>query len=137
MADLVITATDVEVENNNAGTFVRFGAAVTQGQVVYRSTADNKYYLADCDASATARAAGIVISNADADNYGYILSGTNAKINLGATLAQGEVYVVSDTAGNIMPITDLTSGQYITILGIAESTSLLRLRPYDSQITHA
>lgn len=137
MADLTITATDVEVENNNPGTWVRFGVAVTQGQVVYRSTADNKYYLADCDASATARAAGIVISNADADNYGYILSGTNSKINLGATLAQGEVYVVSDTAGNIMPITDLTTGQYITILGIAESTSLLRMRMYDSQITHA
>lgn len=137
MADLIITATDVEVENNNAGVFVRFGVAVTQGQVVYRSTADNKHYLADCDASATARASGIVISNADADNYGYILTGTNAKINLGATLSKGEVYVVSDTAGNIMPITDLTTGQYITILGIAESTSILRMRPYDSQITHA
>ena len=137
MADLVITPTSVAVPNNSAGTFVKFGEAVTQGQVVYRSTADNKYSLADCDASATARAIGIVISNVAADDYGYFLGGSGVVINLGVTLAQGEYYVVSDTAGNIMPIGDLTTGQYITQLGIAESTSLLRMRVYDSQITHA
>lgn len=137
MADLSITPTDVDVVTSTSGSFVQFGETITPGQSVYRSTADNKFYKADCTASATARIAGIAISYASANTYGYIFSQTGGKLNLGVTLSKGEIYVVSDTAGGIMPITDLTTGQYFSQIGIAETTSNLQMRMWDSQITHA
>ena len=137
MADVIITATDVEVVGSTEGRLVQFGVAVTQGQVVYRSTADNKYYLANCGVSTTARAVGIVISNCAINTFGYILGTKNAVINIGGTVAVGEIYVVSDTDGNIMPSTDLTSGQYLTVLGYATTASNLVINITDTQISHA
>jgi len=39
----------------------------------------------------------------------------------------GEVYVVSATAGGIAPVGDLTTGNYVTVLGVATTTSNLQL----------
>jgi hypothetical protein len=47
------------------------------------------------------------------------------RINLGATLVVGEVYVVSATLGAIAPIGDLVSTNFVTPLGTAISTSVL------------
>ena len=127
MADLVITPTNVAVQQSVGSVVVQFGETVTPGQAVYRSTSDSKYYLADCDASATAVVAGIALTYASADDYGYIISGKGQTLDIGATLVQGEVYVVSDTAGNIMPKSDLTTGQYLSIIGFGESSSVFRL----------
>ena len=52
---------------------------------------------------------------------------TSGKINVGATLTVGETYVLGDTAGAIYPIGDLGSGDYVTYLGYATTTSLLQL----------
>jgi len=131
MADLIITAADVRVQSLSPARAVQYGEAVTPGQVVYRSTADNKYYLADCDLTTTSTAAGIVLTNASADDYGYLFDSTNATIDLSVTLTEGTTYVVSDTAGNIMPDTDLTTGQYLSILGYSVSGNL-RWQPNDT-----
>jgi len=37
------------------------------------------------------------------------------------------VYCVSTTAGGIAPVGDLTSGNYVTVLGVATTTSSLKL----------
>jgi hypothetical protein len=137
MADLTITATSVEVQNNAASILSKFGEAVTPGQVVYRSTSDSKYYLADCDDAAKSNIAGIAITYAAADSFGYVFTANGRDIDLGATLVSGEIYIVSDTAGNIMPYADLTTGQYLTILGFAKSTSLLTLDINNTGLTKA
>ena len=137
MAYLVITPADVEVQQNASSVLSQFGEAVTPGQVVYRSTADNKYYLADCDAAATANIAGIAITYAGADSYGYVFTANGRDIDLGTTMTSGEIYVVSDTSGSIMPYADLTTGQYLTILGFAKSASLLTLDINNTGLTKA
>jgi hypothetical protein len=127
MADLVITPTSVAVQSGGGGTLVQFAETTTPGDALYRSTSDGKYYLADCDTEPQAKVAGIAITYGAADDYGYMFAGQSQDINLGATLTSGEIYVVSDTAGNIMPYADLTTGQYLSIIGFAKSTSLLTL----------
>ena len=127
MADLTITATSVQPKARTNGTGVQFGEAVTPGQAVYKSTADSKYYLADCDVAATAPCSGISLSYAGADEYGFMFNQPGEGLDLGATLVVGEIYVVSDTAGNIMPFADLTTGQFLSIIGIASATDRLNM----------
>jgi len=127
MADLVITPTSVAIQAGGGSSIVQFGEAVTPGQALFRSTSDSKYYLADCDIEAEAKVAGIAITYGSADDYGYMFNSTGKDINLGPTLTSGEIYVVSDTSGSIMPYADLTTGQYLTIIGFAKSASLLKL----------
>jgi hypothetical protein len=133
MADISITAANVGVGASTLKTrVVQFGEAVTQGQAVYVSTSDSKYYRCDADTQATAIAAGIVLSPAATNGYGLIALPAEqpglALVNLGATLAVGTVYAVSVTAGGIAPIADLATGDYITTLGVATTTALLDLR---------
>jgi hypothetical protein len=98
---------------------------VSVGQTLVYST--DKYVLADANASAVL-AAGEGIAITPGVNNGYGLMATGGSIILvGATLAVGKTYVVSDTAGGIMPIDDLSSGDYSTILGTASTATQLDL----------
>ncbi len=134
MADISITAANVGVGASTLKTRnVQFGEAVTQGQAVYVSTSDSKYYKCDADTQATAIAAGIVLSPAATNGYGLIALPAEqpgqAIVNFGAgTLAVGTVYAVSTTPGGIAPIADLAAGDFITTLGVATTAALLDLR---------
>ena len=131
MADLSITATSV-VEVAGAGVDDGVaGATITAGQTVYKKISDNKFYLADCDATA-------VGANAEIDNvYGIALNGAavdqalsvqkTGTITIGATTVVGVVYVQSATAGGIAPWGDLVSTDYVTIIGYALTTSTIKL----------
>ncbi len=130
MAAITTTAANVAVGASSTKTrTVQAGEAITQGQPVYLNT-DGKYYRADNNLSAAAaKAVGIAITPAATNGY-FVMSvpsdtnGTSL-VNLGATLVVGETYCVGATAGQIVPIGDLASGNYVCILGVAYSTSLL------------
>lgn len=130
MADLTQTAASVGIGSANASSArVQFGEAVTQGMPVYLST-DSKYYKCDAnDTLAKAACAGIVLTPASTDGYGFIVKpGTTSGdtlVNLGATLAVGTAYAVSATLGAICPIADISSTQFPTIIGFAVTTALL------------
>lgn len=132
MADLVQTAANVAVGVNTSVQLVVAGEALTQGMPVYRSSLDSNYYKADADAEASAEVRGIAVTPASASGDRFVLaspkSGASADVNLGATLTQGETYVVSTNAGAIAPIGDLTTGDYVTYLGVASSASILKMR---------
>jgi hypothetical protein len=101
------------------------GATVSIGQTLVYST--DKYVLADANASAVLAAAEGIAFNPSVNN-GYVVIIVGGSIILvGATLSVGKTYVVSDTAGGIMPIDDLSSGDYSTILGTASTTTQLDL----------
>lgn len=122
MADLTITAANVKPLTGATLQTVTYGETIDQGESVYLSA--NKYYKADADASeAAAAAVAIAITPGVADGVGVIA--TRGSINVGATLTQGEIYVVSGNAGGIAPEGDLASGDYVTIIGIARSSSEL------------
>lgn len=132
MTDLSITAANV-VKGANAVTEQGIsGATITAGQVVYRDAADLKYKLADCDsATAAVRAPrGIALNTASDGQPLQILK--EGSITIGATLTAGTTYYLSATAGGIAPLADLGSGDYPTIIGIATSTSVLKVNLTES-----
>ncbi len=130
MADLVQTPANVRCGSNVQINLVTASEAITQGMPVYQNALTSKYAQADSDAEATAAASAIALTPASADNDSFVIAytqGENGNIDLGATLTVGETYVVSTNTGKIAPIGDLTSGDYVTSLGVASATNNLLL----------
>jgi hypothetical protein len=128
MADLSQTRANVALGTTSARVQVgQAGESISQGMPIYKSTSDSKWYQADANASATTAAATATsLTPASTNGYFVYSSEVNALINLGATLTEGETYIVSRTKGAICPIGDATTGDFVRILGQAETTALLR-----------
>jgi hypothetical protein len=60
------------------------------------------------------------------DGYGLVAVGGSI-ILVGTTMTVGETYLVSDTAGGIMPNADRSTGDYVTRLGTASTATQLDL----------
>lgn len=124
MANITQTAANVAAGSSATRVqLVQAGEAITQGMPVYLAS-DGKYYQTDAnDTAVKAQSKGIGVSPASTD--GYFLMAVDGLINLGATLAVGQVYCVSATKGAIAPYGDLTTNDFVTILGIATTTALM------------
>lgn len=134
MSDLAITAANVLKGTGAQLGYGTAGAAITAGQALYIDTADsNKLKLADADgASALRTCVGLALNNvATGQPVTYQKAG---ELSLGSVLTQGKVYVLSDTAGGIMPVEDLEAGDYVCILGVAKSSSVLSMSIFNSGI---
>ena len=136
MAELTITAANVI---KGAGTTSRAGiagATLTAGMPIYLDNTDEDLGKpCQANAEATASCDGICLNGASAGQpFDYLPSGD---ITLGTgVMTKGETYAVSDaTAGKIRPVDELASGDYVTILGVAESTSVLALDIQNSGVT--
>jgi len=108
-------------------------AAMTVGQpVVYNSTT-RKWDLADASTAAGAGTAkglvGIVASACAADGQPVKVCIYDPEWTPGFTTAIGTSIVISDTAGNMMPDSDLSSGEYVTVLGFPISITQAILDP--------
>ena len=122
MADLSITTGNVELlpSGNRSIRPVQFGETVAIGEVVYSHT-DGKFYRTDNnDTAAKSIAAGITLLGGATNGWGIIV--TEGSMDLGATLTVGEIYVVSSNLGKICPESDISSGKYVTVLGVATAT---------------
>jgi hypothetical protein len=126
MADLSgITA--VRPTSNTLFRNVGYGATIAAGQSIYYSDSDSEYVLADCDvADNAAPASAIAITPGVNGGSGLIATGGSI-ILVGTTMTVGTVYIASDTAGGIKPISDAVSGDFITILGTASTSTQLDL----------
>lgn len=88
------------------------------------------------DGAAKAAVAGITVNGASSGqkvNYqksGDLTSGSTA-------LTVGQTYINSTNAGGIAPISDLASGSYVSILGVATSATNLKLGILNSGTTRA
>lgn len=124
MADISITAANVKAGSASTRVqLVQAGEGITQGHPAYLG-GDGKYYQTDAnDTAIKAQVKGIAITPASSD--GHFLLAVDGLVNLGATLAVGQVYVVSATKGGIAPYADLTTNDYVSILGVATTTALL------------
>ena len=124
MANLSITAANVGISAATSITSrVQVAEAVTQGQPVYLDSVSQKYYKCDSTTAAKALSRGIVLSPSATDGYSLIL--TQGALIAGATLVVGETYVVSATSGLIAPVGDLSTGNFVTQLGVASTASVL------------
>ena len=130
MPDISQTAANVAVGASTTPTrTVQAGEAVTQGMPLYTST-DGKVY--QCDANDTVAKAAceyIALTPAGVDGYCLVALPSSVPerslINLGATLAVGVPYAVSATKGAIAPVSDIIATQFVSVIGIAYSASLL------------
>lgn len=125
MADITITPANV-VAGASAGLAAgTAGETIVAGKAVYLASATKKWMLADSNSvTAEARKAGGIALNGAALNQplGVQVSGD---ITIGATLTAGVAYYLSDTPGGICPVADVGAGEYVCLLGLAKSTSVL------------
>ena len=134
MADISPVAANVKTASGTTTQNVQFGEAVAQGQVVYLKS-DSKYWLSDNSTTTLAAAVGLCVSPNATDGWGLIA--TSGDVELGATLALGEVYTVSSTAGAIHPDTALATTEILTIVGYGKTAALLTLDFKQTAIAHA
>lgn len=137
MAALTQTAANVVEGTGSRKQTVTAGGTITAGMPVYKDVSDsNKHKAARANAAGTSVVAGIALNGAS--NGQPLVIQTEGEINLGATLAIGETYCLSDAvAGQIVPIGDLGSADYPVILGIARTAALLPLNIIASTVAKA
>lgn len=127
MADITITAANVVPYSNAVKKQVTAGATITAGMPVYKDTSTGKYVAADADsATALARSPVGIALHAASDGQPLTIQ-TGGDINMGATLTVGTIYCLSDVAGAVRPSADNSTGDYVTILGVAIAANKLRL----------
>lgn len=127
MADISITPANVIAGSNATVDHGTAGATITAGQVVYRAASDKKWKLADSN-SATAEvreATGVALNSAS--NGQPIAVQKAGDITIGGTLTAGVALYLSDTPGGICPVADVGSGEYVCLLGVTKSTTVLAL----------
>lgn len=131
MADLSLTASQV-LKGTGANIKRRLaGEDVDQGEIVYLKSADDRFWLAQSDGTeAEADAVGVVLNSAKAGQPCEVQEfqkGATITLGAGASMTEGVTYYLSNTAGGICPLADLSAGDYVTIVGVATSASVLRL----------
>lgn len=134
IAALTITTTAVVPGSGAVIRTAVAGEAITIGMAVYIRDSDGKLYKSDANDSSTPDNLidGVAISTATAagQHITYQVGGTLA---FGAILTAGMLYVSgAGTAGDINPATDLTTGWYTNVIGVATSTSNMLLSPWET-----
>lgn len=125
MADLTITAASVIMGTGASIKHGTAGATITAGQQLYLDTATDTWKLADSNsATAAVRVPSATALHASLAGQPITVL-TGGPITIGATLTAGVAYYLSDTPGGICPVADVGSGEYVTIIGIATSTTVL------------
>lgn len=127
MADLVLTPALVISGTGAVAKQGVAGVALVAGKVVYLDPDDSLLKLADADGGVQLRDAyGITLHAAE---IGQPVSvHTRGLITIGAAVAPGVAYYVSDTPGGICPIADLEAGDYPTIVGFAVNATQIDVR---------
>jgi hypothetical protein len=116
---------------------VLYGATISAGQPLYLDSTDNEHKLADANASTTtAMARGIAVTPGVDAGYGFIAR-SGSIILVGTTMVVGEQYYVGPTAGQIIASSELTTGDRVTLLGVAASATQLDLNVKVTGITRA
>lgn len=127
MADISVTPASVQRTDTTVVLSGIAGGTITAGQPLYKDAADaNSLKAAVATSAATAAVVGIAAHGAsDGQPIKYYGRGD---VTFNAALTAGSVYVASAAAaGGIAPVGDMTTGNFVTILGVATSTTNLKL----------
>lgn len=102
------------------------GEALTAGQPVYKN-ASGVWVKAQGNATGTYVSAGLAAQTVGAGVQFDVLEKDPALV-LGGTLTEGVAYCVGATAsGTIEPLADLGSGEFVHLIGLGVSSSVLAL----------
>lgn len=123
MADLTISTIKRVSGNVTTGDA---GEALAAGDAVFVNSTGNTHDKADATSTTNAVAIGVQLLPTDSGAKSTVAA-NGSVIDVGAILTVGTIYCVSATSGKIAPQADLTTGDVLTILGVAETTSQLRI----------
>ena len=139
MAELTITVANMRAVSGATFKEVKFGeSGIEPGMLLYKDGDDNdEYKKADANDSAKNKVDGVAWSYGGDGEQGVIVTGNGAVLNLGATLTKDTTYVLSATAGKIVPESDLTTDDYIVRIGTASSTSQIKFQITNTGIQHS
>ncbi|MGO7185295.1 hypothetical protein ACCT14_33055 [Rhizobium brockwellii] len=127
MTDIVITASAVLAASNAERDQGIAGEAITAGKAIYLAAATNRWMLADSNSAAVEarQAKAIALNGASAGQP--VAFQKSGDITIGGTLVAGQAVYLSDTPGGLCPLADVGSGEYVVLIGMAKSTSVLQL----------
>jgi hypothetical protein len=125
MADLSITATAVVPSDSATKRTGKAGAAITAGQPLYKDSTTKTMFPADANVSTKVEVAGIAAHAASTGQPITYVEADDALV-IGATVAIGDVLILSANAGGIAPVADLVTGWFCVIIGVAVSTTEIK-----------
>lgn len=130
MAALAVTANNCIVTGTYAKMLCQLGETVTAGQVLYQKSTDSKFYKAQCDGTAEESGSGVTMAIALAGGVASQFIGglTSGTVTSGATHTKGYPVYLHSTAGSFTEtIADITSGYYVTQIGVATTTAIMNV----------
>ncbi len=139
MANVTITASSVVPSANSLKSSIQLGEAADAGDIVYFKSSDAKWYLANAttlEESGNGAGSNLkMLASSGAANQYVVGVDPKSSITVGAVLTKGRAYVLSATDGLIANEGDLTSGQFLTIVGYAITSSVLFFDPTSTGVT--
>lgn len=130
MTDITITAANVSLISGPTLDGQVAGGVITTGQPVYLSDAGT-WLRAQGDGTAVEAGSnnlGIALASAAAAGAKLSIAVDGAIVSYGPVLTAGLFYIISDNAGGLCPSADAGSGDKVTLVGLAISTSQLRIQ---------
>lgn len=107
------------------GTICIAGEAITAAQPVYLHT-DSKYYRASAASAAASTVRGIAANSAAANQRFNVVSSDTVAAFGSVFGAAGAVICISDTVGSFCLVSDLASGDFVTVAGVSKSATTLQ-----------
>ena len=128
MGAISITAANVGEDTTYVGnSFIDriAGATLTAGMACYYNSADGRVYACDNDVLASAECIGIASHGASAGQP--LRLQRTGQITIGGTSAAGVPYFVGAGAGTIELLADVTTGKFLSLIGIGVSATKIKL----------
>lgn len=134
MADLSVTASQVQYVYGTKETLTA-GTSISAGDWVRIDANDsNQLKLAQANSAANANVYGLALNNAADEQPCTVQKTGKVTIGAAASVVYGQLYVNSTTAGKAALRTDLSSGSFVTSLGIGTTDAGMLLTIYPSSI---
>lgn len=128
MADLTVTAANVVAGTDSVFEYGVLGATVTAGQVLYKdTTASDVWKLADNNGATALIRTPVGIALNGGSSGQPVKVHKSGSYTSGATMTAGLAYYLSDTPGGLCPIADVGAGEYVSFIGVATSTTVLKV----------
>jgi hypothetical protein len=124
MADISVVATAVLAYAGATTEDGLAGETITAGQTLYRHT-DNTWLKADDTSAVKAYCRGVALNGGAVGQPIRIIKAGG--LNPGVAVGVGLTYGVTDTAGGIALISERAGGDFVTIIGVATTTSRIEV----------
>jgi hypothetical protein len=134
-ADITVTAANVVPSASAHRVEATAGATIAAGQLIYLDATDvdthgrGKAKLSDADGGTAAVRVvdGLAINSASAGQPVFYVT-FDPDLTIGGTQTVNTILIQSSTAGGIAPAADLSTGEYLTVVGVVKSTTKIYFR---------